>query len=198
MKSQDIFRATPKTYRIVEETVQIPLDELRRKCITSTNVPKILDIDHRSCFKKILFSKLGNRFNKTNKDKLRGIKLEQIALQLFEKEINETVFPVYGYHRHPRYPFFVGSPDGVTAKGALIEVKAPRYRKWLIPAAHEAQMRFDQWVCDVELSYYVQIVGERIFYETVKRNDKMILDGLKKLCHFHQSLISIARVRGID
>jgi len=131
--------------------------------------------------------------NSPNKDCLRGLRLEAQALALLSGKLDMDVFPLVGYHQHPRLPFLIGSPDGVTASGDIVEVKAPRYRRYIVPEDHMAQVRFDMFVLDVERAFYVQIVDNEIHFEVVERDDSLVLDNLSIVRTFYRDLKGLSK-----
>lgn len=192
MQPAQILRSKGKTFDLVHDVERIPLWDLRRMFFTSTNFVKLIGA-HPFSDKKTLFrAKTGTQIPKTNVDKERGKALERVALERLQQRLGMDVFHLDGHFRSRRFHDFLASPDGITADGRLVEVKCPRSRAFWIPCHHEAQMRFDMWILDVEESIYVQLVDDAIFVDILQRNDRMVLDNLQ------QSLDFIAYVKGVN
>ncbi len=188
---RNILASTGRVYNIVEERKDISLSELRRKCFTSTNFPKLIGLHPFRDKRDLFLAKTGNHFSTANADKNRGIRLESKAIAKLRRKLRFPVFHLNKFYRHPRFHFFIASPDGVTARGSLVEVKCPRKRAFWIPAHHEAQMRWDMWVLDAPSALYVQLVDDEIFVEKIERDDKLVLDHLAQCIEFREMVASI-------
>ncbi len=192
MSSAQIFKSHPRASRLIKSAKILDLETLRTKCVTSTNVATIANACPYSNRADLIWRKASRRspnfYQKNSIDQQRGIDKEARALDLLSEKLNLEVYSIIGYWRHPRFRYMVASPDGIVSNGALVEVKAPRYRKWIIPERHELQIRFDMWVTDSERAYYVQLVDDEIFVETLLRDDAKILDLLPEMQIFHREL----------
>ena len=189
---RQILASSGKTYNFVKKGEDIKLWTLRQECLTSTNFTKVAGLHPYKTKAQLFKAKVGRLHTPTNGDMKRGIALEAQALRMLEARIGERVFQLKKWHRHPRFPQFVGSPDGVTASGALVEVKCPRKRSYWIPAFHEAQMRWDMWIMNAELAYYVQLVDGELFVDQLERDDKLVLENLDECLSFISCVSAIA------
>lgn len=81
-----------------------------------------------------------------------GVKYEDVAVRLYELR-NKTKVYEFGVLKHPKYPFLGASPDGITVKGIMLEIKCPYSRKitGIVPRHYWIQIQGQLEVCD--LSY---------------------------------------------
>jgi len=81
-----------------------------------------------------------------------GVKYEDVAVRLYELR-NKTKVYEFGVLKHPKYPFLGASPDGITVKGIMLEIKCPYSRKitGIVPRHYWMQVQAQLEVCD--LSY---------------------------------------------
>lgn len=81
-----------------------------------------------------------------------GVKYEDVAVRLYELR-NKTKVYEFGVLKHPKYPFLGASPDGITPKGIMLEIKCPYSRKitGIVPRHYWIQIQGQLEVCD--LSY---------------------------------------------
>ena len=175
-----IMASSGFTYGLVQGGEAIPLLDLRRNCLTSTNFVKMIGLNRFATRRDLFFAKTGNAdpSSRMSEHARRGVCDEAKAIRMLQDRLHQHVFHVNKFFRHPRFPNFVGSPDGVTARGELVEVKCPAKRSFWIPPAHVAQMRWDAWVLDAQASLYVQLIDGEIFVERLERDDSLVLDHL--------------------
>lgn len=81
-----------------------------------------------------------------------GVKYEDVAVRLYELR-NKTNVYEFGVLVHPQYPFLGASPDGITVKGIMLEIKCPYSRKitGIVPRHYWIQIQGQLEVCN--LSY---------------------------------------------
>lgn len=162
--------------------------DIRRKYITSSNVPKILCCCGTKNSDYLFCVKTGIRYGSVkNEHMLRGIALESIGLRLFASQEGRKLVPRHftqnRYFRHPRYSYLTASIDGLTEDGELVEVKAPkRFRS--LTYDHWVQMQSDMAVLDIARGYYVQIVGDDIQVEVVQRDLGWLPGFIKEIATF--------------
>lgn len=192
MNPYEILNSKGRTFEIVNGGETISLNSLRRFCFTSTNFPKLINM-HPFCDKKALFRAKTGILHATagNANQHRGIRMERIALAKFSDVLGQPVFALSKWFRHPRFHSLVGSPDGVTTDGKLIEIKCPCQRNFWIPRHHELQMRWDQWVMDVDASYYVQLIDDAVHFDVLQRDDTVVLDNLSHCLRFVAQITSV-------
>lgn len=191
MTPSDIVSSTGKAFDIVHGGEDISLSTLRQRCLTPTNIAKLLDVHPFSSKLSLFRAKTGERSHATCSDRMRGISLEAEAIATFEKKAGIRTYHLSQHFRHPRFHRFVASPDGVTADGALVEIKCPRKRHFWIPQHHELQMRWDAWILNAPKSFYVQYVNGEIFVEELIRDDRIVLDNLHLFIEFMDTVESI-------
>jgi putative phage-type endonuclease len=101
----------------------------------------------------------------TNAAILHGIKFEDMAVKIYEKQNNVKVNE-FGCLPHSTIPFFGASPDGIVSYdsenknyvGRMLEIKCPKSRKitGIIPDGYFAQIQGQLEVCDLEYCDYLE------------------------------------------
>jgi len=119
----------------------------------------------------------GNKFTEW------GIKYEQIANMIYEKDYNTTVIE-FGLIQHPYISFLGASPDGITADGIMLEIKCPYVRELKPEIEHEGvphyywiQVQIQLEVCNLEICDFQQCK----LYEYQDKNEYLSdnFDGYK-------------------
>lgn len=121
---------------IVKQLLELPKHEQRsnewyaerKQRLTASDVATALGMNPYSSRADLIYKKAGGPDNfKGNAATQYGQKWEDTAIQkycnLYEDENYE-----FGLIPHPTIPFIGGSPDGITKKGILLEVKCPMRR----------------------------------------------------------------------
>ena len=101
----------------------------------------------------------------TNDAILHGIKFEELAVKVYEKN-NNVIVKEFGCLPHPIIPFFGASPDGIVCYdsknknyvGRMLEIKCPKSRKitGIIPDGYFAQVQGQLEVCDLEYCDFLE------------------------------------------
>lgn len=87
-----------------------------------------------------------------------GIKHEPEAISMYEKRRNVKVLD-FGLMIHPDIPWLGASPDGITADGICLEVKAPLTRQiesGVVPHHYYPQVQCQLQVLGLETAHFVQ------------------------------------------
>ena len=119
----------------------------------------------------------------TNDAILHGIKFEDMAVKIYEKN-NNVIVKEFGCLPHPIIPFFGASPDGIVCYksknrnyvGRMLEIKCPKSRKitGIIPDGYFAQVQGQLEVCDLEYCDFLECdfqkfkCGDDFFKEATK------------------------------
>ena len=93
------------------------------------------DLIYKKCGGKDVF--------KGNAATAHGQKWEDTAIRIYCEKYNDKSFE-FGLLPHPTIPFLGGSPDGITAKGIVLEVKCPLGRQiipGLVPSYYLPQVQ---------------------------------------------------------
>jgi len=117
-----------------------------------------------------------------------GIKYEDIAIKLYEK-MNKTKVYDYGCIRHPDFPIFGASPDGICGKenldlvGRMLEIKCPISReiiKGKVPEMYWQQIQGQLEVCNLwDCDYFeckIIEIDEETYYNEINENKGIIIN----------------------
>jgi putative phage-type endonuclease len=102
-------------YNLQEEFKKNP-----KKCCNKYSTPKTLYV------KKCMRTDTGS--STSNPAMLWGQKYEAIVQTIYSQMIQEDVVE-FGLLFHPKVPFLMASPDGITTSGTMLEIKCPSQRK---------------------------------------------------------------------
>lgn len=108
--------------------------------------------------KKLIIKKCGHREPfKMNVACQHGTKYEPIIQKMYEMK-NECNLLEFGSLMHPKYSMISASPDGITDKGVMIEIKAPYKRKiyGLPPVYYWYQMQQQLEVCNLDKVDFIE------------------------------------------
>jgi putative phage-type endonuclease len=132
----------------------------RYNMITASDIAAILNISPFMTRKRLLRDKT-KPFDKIKKvDNFltrHGNKYEGEALKKYEQTYNEKCYET-GLYQHSKYKWLGASPDGITCKGKLVEIKCPLKReiKHEIPEYYYPQVQIQLEVCDIEECLFIQ------------------------------------------
>lgn len=86
-----------------------------------------------------------------------GNTYEPVATELYERLYGEKVHE-FGFLQHDTIDYLGASPDGITAKGVMLEIKCPFRRKpnGVPPMYYFVQMQLQLEVCDLEDCDYME------------------------------------------
>ena len=86
-----------------------------------------------------------------------GVKYEPVATKLYELR-NKVKIYEFGVLRHPTYSFLGASPDGITLKGIMLEIKCPYSRKitGIVPRDYWIQVQGQLEVCDLTFCDFLE------------------------------------------
>lgn len=86
-----------------------------------------------------------------------GVKYEDVAVRLYECRNNTKVYD-FGLIEHPKYNYLGASPDGITRKGIMLEIKCPfrRIINGTVPHQYWCQMQAQMEVCDLSVCDFLE------------------------------------------
>jgi putative phage-type endonuclease len=129
-----------------------------------------------------------------------GQKYEEIVSKVYEVKENNKVIE-FGLIQHDNYSFIGASPDGITAKGTMIEIKCPQLRKitGIVPRYYWSQVQVQLEVCDLDKCDFVEAVFNEFSTEADLFEDEMCefkgligemykCDCFKKDCKCYENL----------
>jgi putative phage-type endonuclease len=107
-----------------------------------------------------------------------GIKYEPIIQQLYTSKTGEDLLE-FGSIIHPKINFISASPDGITKKGVMIEIKAPPKRviTGIPPIYYWYQMQQQLQVCGLKKVDFVECKIEEYDSYSDFVNDDSVTDG---------------------
>lgn len=135
--------------------------EERKKRISASDVASAIGCNkYKSCLSLVIDKLLGSEF-KGNKATEHGQKYEPVAIEKFVRQTGYTVFEV-GLVEHPVHKWLAGSPDGVCAENALVEIKCPLSREiqHSVPPHYMPQIQICMESCNVDRCFFIQLRPE--------------------------------------
>ena len=150
--------------------------EYRSNRLTASDLATALNKNPYSDRKKLIAKKCGyNEPFNAGKAVIHGIKFEPVAIYMYEKRFNVSVYE-YGCLPHPTIEYFGASPDGIVDPcsenklrvGRMLEIKCPKSRKitGIVPEYYELQIQGQLEVCDLEYCDYLECAIKE--YETME------------------------------
>mgnify|MGYP001347668126 CR=1 FL=1 len=138
----------------------------RNNRLTASDFYSVMDGGAKSRRNELIMKKCGEEMPfLTNAAILHGIKFEDMAVKIYEKQ-NKLKVNEFGCLPHPIIPFFGASPDGIVSYesenknyvGRMLEIKCPKSRKitGIIPDGYFAQIQGQLEVCDLEYCDYLE------------------------------------------
>lgn len=166
--------------------------DLRKGMMTaSTDIRNALGLNKydKNCVTTLILKKCGYEKNPFTGNIYTewGVKYEPIATQLYEFRKKTQVIE-FGLIQHPVHKFIGASPDGITPKGTMLEIKCPYRRKitGVVPDYYWIQMQTQLEVCDLDVCDFLECnfceyETDKCFFEDVNKNDdRKTLDGMEK------------------
>ncbi len=98
-----------------------------------------------------------------------GNKYENVAFNLYSNIYNTKVYE-FGLLKHPKLNWIGASPDGISDKGILLEIKCPTKRQigGTPPLYYWVQMQIQMEVCDIDYCDFMECLIEEIDFEKWK------------------------------
>lgn len=88
---------------------------------------------------------------------LHGTRFEPAAIAMYEQK-NRTKVYEFGMVPHAKYHFLGASPDGITQKGVMLEIKCPYSRviTGVPKLEYWCQIQLQTEVCDLDLAHFLE------------------------------------------
>lgn len=163
--------------------------EFRNEMITASDLYKAIDTE--SSIRHLVIKKCQTDITKKSgggKACIHGIKYEDIAIKIYEK-IKKTKIYEYGCIRHPDFPIFGASPDGICGKenldlvGRMLEIKCPISReiiKGKVPEMYWKQIQGQLEVCNLwDCDYFeckIIEIDEETYNNELNENKGIIIN----------------------
>ncbi len=131
----------------------------RKERLTASDVATAIGQNPYSSRHDLVYKKCGGKDTFTgNAATAFGQKWEDAAIEKYCKEYNDTSFE-FGLLEHPWIPFLGGSPDGITAKGIVLEVKCPLKREIIpgvVPSYYLPQVQVVMQCTGLDTCHFIQ------------------------------------------
>lgn len=108
----------------------------------------------------------GENVFETNECTSWGNKYENVATLLYSNKYN-TVVHEFGLLEHSKYKWLGASPDGISEKGVLLEIKCPLKRKIskIPPLYYWTQMQLQMEVCNIDVCDFMECEIDEIDFD---------------------------------
>lgn len=166
--------------------------EWRSTRVCASDAPIIMGQSPFKTVDQLLIEKSKCFESTPNQYMLRGIKLEPIALEAFERETGLSMYPCVGEHENG---WMAASFDGMTIEqDAIVEIKAPGKKdhfaamNGLVPEKYKAQLNHQLYVSGLQEMFYYSFDGSNGVIIEVKRDNDFIEIMLEKELEFWNHL----------
>ena len=136
---------------------------LRQKFITASSIGQIINSGHKKTvsYCQLIAEKasLGEYRSFFGNQATRwGTKYEPVANMIYEHRNPGVIVYDYGLISNPKYPELAVSPDGITNRGEMLEIKCPFSRKidGKIKNDYAAQMQQQLLVCEYDVCNFLE------------------------------------------
>ena len=167
--------------------------EFRRNHICASDAPIIMGNNPYKKIHQLYDEKIKCYESVPNQYMKRGLELEPIALQAFEKETGLIMFPVVAVHDD--LGWMAASFDGMTIEGdSIVEIKCPGKKTHdiamnkMIPTQYYAQLQHQMHVAGLNFAYYYSFDGENGIILEVQRDQEVIEKMIEKELEFWNCL----------
>lgn len=151
--------------------------EFRRKKIGASDAPIILEVSPWKTPYQLWLEKTSGVLPATSARQKRGVELEELARQTFEKKTGMIMFPKVILH--PTFDWMMASLDGIDIDGqSIVEIKCPGQtdhdtaKAGKIPEKYIPQLQHQLAVTGLKLAYYFSFDGsEGVIVEVERDND---------------------------
>ena len=151
--------------------------QLRRERLTASDVATAIGMNPYSSRADLIYKKCGGKDDfKGNAATKHGEKWEDTAIRIYCEKYNDKAFD-FGLLPHPTIPFLGGSPDGITAKGTVLEVKCPLMREIIpgvVPSYYLPQVQIVMECTNLDVAHFIQYkpAPNEVFDVTVVPRDR--------------------------
>lgn len=165
---KQVEQRTPEWYR------------MRKNMITASDWATALNKNKYSTKEELINKKcnIGKKFT-GNEYTIWGQKYEPIATRIYELN-NKVKVHEFGVLAHPKYSFLGASPDGISTKGIMLEIKCPFRRKinGTIPTHYWIQIQGQLEVCDLSSCDYLECEIQEYFTLQEYFRDQQLYKGI--------------------
>ena len=167
--------------------------------ICASDAPIIMEHSPFKTVEQLFVEKIKCFESAPNPYMLRGIELESVALEEFEKATGLIMFPCVGEHE---CGWMAASFDGMTIEqDAIVEIKCPGKKDHAValegnvPGKYVAQLQHQMYVADLHLAYYYSFDGNKGVIVEISRDDTYCKIMLEKEFEFWQRLQVLNEVK---
>ena len=166
---------------------------IRKNLLTASDVPAAIGDSKYKSINALLKQKCGlSKEFKGNYVTEHGVIFERKAIELYEQQYDDKCYDT-GLYIHPDHAWLGCSPDGITEKGYLVEVKCPVYREINddIPVHYYGQIQTQLECLDVETCVFIQYhhKTEKLHVSFVPRDREWFSTNFPKMKEFWDNVI---------
>ena len=129
--------------------------EMRGKMLTASDAASALGVNFFKSPESLLIEKCGFKKNFSNHNIERGIRLEPIVRDMYDKQFSRKSHEI-GLLVHPEHKWLGGSADGITEDGYLIEIKCPNKISPKVPVYYVPQIQILMEITGIENCHFIQ------------------------------------------
>jgi putative phage-type endonuclease len=133
---------------------------LRGQMLTASDLAAALGCNFFKHPEFLILEKCGYKKFRGNADTERGVRLEPIVRDMYDKHANSKTHE-FGLLVHPEHNWLGGSPDGVTEEGVLVEIKCPKKISSKVPEYYMPQIQLLLEIMDLEVCDFIQYCEEK-------------------------------------
>lgn len=145
--------------------------ERRKSMITASDLGQMLGVGKFGTPDELLVKKcMDVKFDGSMEAMLFGVRYEDVALQCYRRRARMVQVHEFGLLEHPTLPCFGASPDGITDRGVMIEIKCPSRRAIVpdsVPEQYAMQIQGQLEVAGLETCHYVEAGIDQVDHPTI-------------------------------
>ncbi len=164
---------------------------LRGNMLTASDVAAAIGVNFFKHPEALIVEKCGHRTFDGNAHTARGVRLEPIVREMYEKQTGTRVHE-FGLMVHSEYKWLGGSPDGITEdEGILVEIKCPRKLSKKVPEYYVPQIQVLLEIFDLEACDFIQYCEEtdELRIVRVPRDRAWFAENLPKMRAFWERVL---------
>lgn len=170
--------------------------EFRRKKIGASDASIIMEVSPWKTPYQLWMEKTTGANSPIAPQQRRGIELEEVARQSFEKKIGTIMFPKVILH--PSFDWMMASLDGIDLDGnAIVEIKCPGKtdhevaKAGKVPEKYFPQLQHQLAVTDLDMAFYFSFDGSEGVIIEVARNNSFITKMINQEIKFWDNMTSL-------
>lgn len=168
--------------------------QLRRNCVTATDISKIIGINPWCTPLKLWSQKLGLEPEQKENEAMRlGSQLEPVSLQMFIDKIGINFVPLVRFH--PNEHWKMASLDGLSHCGKhAVEIKCSRAifesaRDGYVAPMYKSQMQWQMYILDIRKMYFSAYWDREIIIIEFERDDDFLNEIMPKIHEFYKCMM---------